>query len=188
MIKTNKKRALFLGACASLIIFAAGCGNNEDTADKESTASSAVESTEVVTTASISNDPADVLAGLSEDGTWIYAITEDVTVPDDIVVAGTFHDKGEESGDIYRKLALYSQDEDHKVTDEFTLTAPTMTVETPNFKIQNGTFVGDVVVEAEGFELADSTIEGNLTFASQELMDSAVLDAGTVTGETTVAE
>ena len=188
MIKTNKKRALFLGACASIIIFTAGCGNNEDTAEKESSASSAVESTEVVTTASISNDPADVLAGLSEDGTWIYAITDDVTVTDDIVVAGTFYDKGEESGDVYRKLALYSQDEDHKVTDEFTLTAPTMTVESPNFKIQNGTFVGDVVVEAEGFELADSTIEGNLTFATQELMDSAVLDAGTVTGETTVAE
>ena len=120
MIKTNKKRALFLGACASLIIFAAGCGNNEDTAEKESSASSAVESTEVVTTASISNDPADVLAGLSEDGTWIYAITDDVTVTDDIVVAGTFHDKGEESGDVYRKLALYAQDEDDKVTDEFT--------------------------------------------------------------------
>ena len=54
MIKSNKKRALFLGACASIVIFAAGCGNNEDTADKESTASSVAESTEVVTTASIS--------------------------------------------------------------------------------------------------------------------------------------
>ncbi|AGY81133.1 MULTISPECIES: hypothetical protein [Carnobacterium] len=188
MIKSNKKRALFLGACASIVIFAAGCGNNEDTADKESTASSVAESTEVVTTASISNDPADVMAGLSADGTWIYAITEDVTLSEDLVVTGTFHDKGEESGDIYRKLALYSQDDDHNVTDEFTLTAPTMTVESPNFKIQNGTFVGDVVVKAEGFELAESTVEGNVTFDSQELMDSAVLDAGTVTGETTVAE
>lgn len=188
MIKTNKKRALFLGACASIIIFAAGCGNNDDTAEKESSASSAVESTEVVTTASISNEPADVLAGLSEDGTWIYAITDDVTLTEDLVVAGTFHDGGEESGDIYRKLALYAQDEERVVTDEFILTAPTMTVESPNFRIQNGTFVGDVVVKAEGFELAESTVEGNVTFDTQELMDAAKLDEGTVTGETTVAE
>lgn len=194
MVKSNKKRALFLGACASLILLV-GCGNSEDTADKASSASSAVESAEetsssaeVVTTASISNEPEDILAGLSADGTWIYAITDDATVSEDIVVSGTFHDKNEESGDIYRKLALYSQDEDHNVTAEFKLTAPTMTVESPNFKIQNGTFVGDVVVKAEGFELADSTVEGNVTFDSQELMDAAKLDAGTVTGETTVAE
>ena len=194
MVKSYKKRGLFLGVCASLIILA-GCGNNEDTADKASSsvassevASSVAESTEVVTTASISNDPADVVAGLSADGTWIYAITEDVVVPEDIIVSGTFYDKNDESGDIYRKLALYSQDEDHKVTAEFTLEAPKMIVESPNFKIQNGTFVGDVVVKAEGFQLADSKVEGNVTFDSQELMDSAVLDAGTVTGETTVAK
>ncbi|EDP68985.1 lipoprotein, putative [Carnobacterium sp. AT7] len=194
MVKLNKKRGLFLGVCASLIILA-GCGNNEDTADKASSsvassevASSVAESTEVVTTASISNDPADVVAGLSADGTWIYAITDDVVVPEDIIVSGTFYDKNDESGDIYRKLALYSQDEDRNVTAEFTLEAPKMIVESPNFKIQNGTFVGDVVVKAEGFQLADSKVEGNVTFDSQELMDSAVLDAGTVTGETTVAK
>ena len=194
MVKLNKKRGLFLGVCASLIILA-GCGNNEDTADKASSsvassevASSVAESTEVVTTASISNDPADVVAGLSADGTWIYAITDDVVVPEDIIVSGTFYDKNDESGDIYRKLALYSQDEDRNVTAEFTLEAPKMIVESPNFKIQNGTFIGDVVVKAEGFQLADSKVEGNVTFDSQELMDSAVLDAGTVTGETTVAK
>lgn len=194
MVKSYKKRGLFLGVCASLIILA-GCGNNEDTADKASSsvassevASSVAESTEVVTTASISNDPADVVAGLSADGTWIYAITDDVVVPEDIIVSGTFYDKNDESGDIYRKLALYSQDEDRNVTAEFTLEAPKMIVESPNFKIQNGTFVGDVVVKAEGFQLADSKVEGNVTFDSQELMDSAVLDAGTVTGETTVAK
>ena len=61
MVKLNKKRGLFLGVCASLIILA-GCGNNEDTADKASSsvvssevASSVAESTEVVTTASISS-------------------------------------------------------------------------------------------------------------------------------------
>lgn len=64
MATFNKKRGLFLGVCASFIIFAAGCGNNEETTESESSA--AEESTEVVTTASISNNPADVVAGLSQ--------------------------------------------------------------------------------------------------------------------------
>lgn len=197
MVKSNKKRGLFLGVCASLIILA-GCGNNDEVAEDASSASSTVESAEmassttesaeVVTTASISNDPEDIITGLSAEGAWIHAITDDVTLTEDILVSGTFYDSGEESGDVYRKLALYAQDEDRNVTDEFTLTAPMMTVESPNFRIQNGTFVGDVVVSAEGFELADSTIEGNVTFDSQELMDSAKLEEGTITGETTVAE
>lgn len=186
--KSNKKRGLFLGLCASLIMLVAGCGGNDDTADKESKASSASESTEVVTGASISSKPEDVVAGLSKDGSWIFAITDDVTIPEDLVVSGTFHDKGEESGDVYRKLALYAQDEDHKVTAEYQLTVPTIIVESPNFKIENGTVVGDVVVKAEGFTLANSTIEGNVTFDSQKLMDSSSFDGETVTGETSVAK
>lgn len=188
MSKSIKKRNLFFGVFASVILLAAGCGNDDTATENESTASSAEESTEVVTSASISNKPEDVVAGLSENGTWIYVITDDVTVEEDIMVAGTFHDGGEDSGDVYRKLALYAQDDDRNVTDEFTLTAPSMTVESPNFRIQNGTFAGDVIVKEEGFELAESTIEGNVTFDSQELMDSAKLDEGTVTGEITVAE
>ena len=84
--------------------------------------------------------------------------------------------------DLYRKLALYTQDEDRNVLDTFTLTVPKMTVESPNFKIQNGTVKGDVVVEANGFSLApDTTIDGNLYFASEEFQKSAVIE-GTVTG------
>lgn len=185
MTKLSKKRGLFLGVCASFILLAAGCGSDDTATESETTSS---ESAEVVTTASISSNPEDVVKGLSADGTWIFAVTDNVTVDEDLTVAGTFHDGGEDSGDVYRKLALYAQDEDRNITDEYTLTAPTMTVESPNFRIQNGTFVGNVVVKAEGFELADSTIEGNVTFDSQELMDSAKLDEGTVTGEITVAE
>ncbi|MGX7394495.1 hypothetical protein [Carnobacterium mobile] len=186
--KLNKKRGLFLGLCASFIILVAGCGNNDDTADKASSASSVAESTEVVSGASISSKPEDVVAGLSEDGNWIFAITDDVTLPEDLVVSGTFHDKGDESADVYRKLALYSQDEDHKVTAEYTLTVPTMTVESPNFKVEHGTVVGNIEVKAEGFTLANSKVEGNVTFDSQELMDSANLDEGTISGETSVAK
>ncbi|MGB3161323.1 MAG: polymer-forming cytoskeletal protein [Carnobacterium sp.] len=186
--KSTKKGRLFLGLCASLIILVAGCGNNEETADKESVASSTAESAEVVASASISSKPEDLVMGLSEEGGWIFAATDDITLTEDLVVAGTFYDKDDKSADIYRKLALYAQDEDRKVTAEYTLTVPTIIVESPNFKIENGTVVGDIVVKAEGFTLANSTVEGNVTFDSQELMDASTFDGETITGETTVAK
>lgn len=186
--KSTKKGRLFLGLCASLIILVAGCGNNEETADKESVASSTAESAEVVASASISSKPEDLVMGLSEEGGWIFAATDDITLTEDLVVAGTFYDKDDTSADIYRKLALYAQDEDRKVTAEYTLTVPTIIVESPNFKIENGTVVGDIVVKAEGFTLANSTVEGNVTFDSQELMDASTFDGETITGETTVAK
>lgn len=184
----SKKKTAFIGLCASLILLVSGCGNTDDSADKESKGSSAAESTEVVASASISSKPEDVVTGLSEEGSWIFAITDDVTLSEDLVVSGTFHDKGDDSAEVYRKLALYAQDEDRKVTDEYKLTVPTMTVESPNFKIENGTVVGNVVVKAEGFTLANSTIEGNVTFDSQELMDASTFDGETITGEASVAK
>ncbi|WP_414839764.1 polymer-forming cytoskeletal protein [Carnobacterium sp. TMP28] len=186
----NKKRGLFLGLCASLVIMLAGCGSDDEAMDKESMAasSSTAESTEVVAGASISSKPEDLVMGLSEDGGWIFAATDDITLTEDLVVAGTFYDKDDDSADIYRKLALYAQDEDRTVTAEYTLTVPTITVESPNFKIENGTVVGDIIVKAEGFTLANSTVEGNVTFDSQELMDASTFDGETITGETTVAK
>ncbi len=62
-----------------------------------------------------------------------------------------------------------------------------MLVKSENFRLQGGTFAGDVYVEANGFELRAATIDGNLYFASQEAMDSFVIsDDSSVTGETAV--
>lgn len=181
----NKKRSLLLTALASTSLLLAACGGGDDTADTASTTDTA---TETVTAASISDQPQDVVEGLSEDGNWIFAVTDDVEVTEDVTVAGTFHDGGDESADVYRKLALYAQDDERNITDEYTLTVPTMIVESPNFSIHNGTLDGDIEVNAEGYTLTGATVEGNITFASQELMDSANLDDGTVNGEVTVAE
>lgn len=133
-----------------------------------------------------SSDPAALKAGLSANGYWIFAVLSDVTMNEELLVEGTFHDKGDASADVYRKLALYAQDADRNVTANYTLTVPLITVKSPNFRIQNGTVKGDVHVEAEGFELSGCTIEGNLTFATQAQMDSAKLAEGTVTGTTSV--
>ncbi|WP_394232331.1 polymer-forming cytoskeletal protein [Niallia oryzisoli] len=149
----------------------------KEDADKEQT-------TDALTTASIVNEPDAFKKAVSKEGTWIVAILEDLTVDDEVVVAGEFHDKNDATKDIYRKLALYSQDENHNITASYTLTVPKLTVQSPNFKIQGGTVKGDVVVEAQGFTLdKTATIDGNLIYANEDLKNSAVID-GKVTGST----
>ncbi|MGX7196369.1 polymer-forming cytoskeletal protein [Enterococcus olivae] len=174
----------------------AACSSDDDSATDASTVeTSEVVETEaseedVVSTASIS-DQADVIeAALSADGNWIIALTDDVTFDSDVTVAGEFHNRGDDAEDVYRKLALYDQDEDRNVTAEYTLTTPKLVVESPNFNIVHGTVVGDIEVKAEGFVLNGATVEGNITFDTQELQDSAVLDqeGASVTGDVTVAE
>jgi len=74
--KSNKEKDCY---SSSLCIIYYSVGrlwktNEEDTADKESMASSVSESTEVVSGASISSKPRDLLAGLMAEGSWIFRI------------------------------------------------------------------------------------------------------------------
>ena len=138
---------------------------------------------EVVTTASIVSDADALVNALSADGTWIVCTLNDITVDEEIVVAGTFHDKDDPSKDVYRKFAPYTQDEDRNITEAYTITVPKMTVQSENFKIAGGTIKGDVYVEANGFELSEpATIDGNLYFANEDVQASAKIE-GKVTGE-----
>lgn len=149
--------------------------------------------TDVITTASLVNEVAALKAGLSKDGKWIVTTIKDLVSKEEIVVDGTFlngkKDKVTGADLIQRKLGLYTQDENKKVTARFTLTAPKMTVNSPNFRIQSGTFIGDVYVNAEGFQLVDAKVEGNVYYTTQAVKDSAKIDAkSVVTGEVALIE
>lgn len=139
-----------------------------------------LDETDVVTTASLVVNPNDLVKALSADGTWIVAVYHNMDLKQDIIVDGEFTHRDK----VDRKLALYTQDEDRNITASFTITAPKMVVKSPMFRLQGGTFVGDVYVEAEGFQLSKTaTVEGNIFFSSQEVKDSFVLEEGsTVTG------
>lgn len=176
-----KKKLAAGAAVIALGGFLAACDNGADTDTDNGDG-------DAVTAASITSDSDEVVASLGSDGNWITAITDDVTIEEDVTVSGTFYSQDDEDGDVYRKLALYDQDDDRNVTDEYTLSVSTLTVESPNFRIQEGTLDGDVYVDEDGFELFNSTVTGNVTFSSQEYMDSALLDEGTVEGEVSVDE
>ena len=142
---------------------------------------------DAVTTASIVNHEDDLATALSVNGNWIVAVVNDIYSKKDVVIEGDFYNKGDTANDLYRKIALYAQDEDHNVTARFTLVAKKLTITSTNTKIHGGTFKGDVYVQANGFTVQDATIDGNIYFSSQEYKDSFVLPtdegkAGTVTG------
>jgi hypothetical protein len=162
-----------------MLAFMVGCGAKE-----EKTASSpAASPVDAQTSASVVNNADAFEKAISKDGTWIAATLNDLKIDKDLVLEGEFTNKDKPA----RKIALYTQDADHKVTASFKLTAPKLTIKSENARIQGGTFVGDVYVEANGFTIVNATVEGNLYFANDEYKASFVpAEDGKVTGETAV--
>lgn len=131
------------------------------------------------TSASVVVDQESLMNAAAEDGTWILIIQQDLSVDEEIVLEGEHTNRDE----VDRKLALYEQDEDHEVTERYTLEAPSITVKSPSTRFQGGTFVGDVYVEANNFALRDFVVEGNVYFENEEAKETFTIgDGATVTG------
>ncbi|MBN2221060.1 MAG: hypothetical protein JW708_02565 [Vallitaleaceae bacterium] len=160
------------------------CAKKEEVKEETTTETATTETVDVVTTASIVTEGPALVNALSANGTWIACTLNDIVLTEDLVVEGEFKNDDK----VARKIALYTQDENRKITAQFNLTAPKMVVKSENTKVQGGTFIGDVYVEANGFQVgASATVQGNIYFASQEYMDSFILDeTGKVTGTTEV--
>lgn len=142
---------------------------------------------DVVTTASIVDNEAAFEKAISSTGTWIIATIKDLSFDKDLVLDGEFKNgKKDDAGKdiIQRKIALYAQDENRKVTARYTLTAPKLTIKSPNARIQSGTFKGDVYVSAKNFELVDATVDGNVYFTTDDAKSTFKADATSkVTGK-----
>lgn len=147
--------------------------------DNTATSPSPTGAADVVTTASIVNTEDAFLNAISNEGTWIIALLNDLETDKELVLEGEFKNgKKDDAGVdiVQRKLALYAQNENREVTARYTLTAPKITIRSPKASIQKGIFVGDVIVDVDGFELVDQEIQGNVYFTKQEYMDSFVMD------------
>ena len=194
-------------AVVLLLVIIVGCGNNNNTngANTGNTAGNtagnaagnttgnttsntngnANQPTDAVTSASVVDNEASFKKAISKEGTWIAPTLKDLTFTEDLVLEGQFIHKEEPA----RKIALYTQDADHNITNSFTLTAPKITIRSENARIQGGTFVGDVYVEANGFQVVNAKIQGNVYFAKDEYQASySASDQGTVTGVTEVQQ
>jgi peptidoglycan hydrolase-like protein with peptidoglycan-binding domain/aminoglycoside phosphotransferase family enzyme len=143
--------------------------------------------TDAVATASIVDNTAAFEKAISKDGTWIPCVLRDMTIDKDLVLDGTFKN-GKKNADgtdaIQRKIALYSQDDKKVVTRRFTLTAPKLTINSPNARIQGGIFKGELYVSVPNFQLVDAKVDGNVYFTTQEAKDTFKMDAkSSITGK-----
>ncbi|WP_067841251.1 hypothetical protein [Amphibacillus sediminis] len=173
------KFKLFLAMILTIGLLAA-CGGANDTDKSDDN------DADTVTAASFADDGEALKLAASENGTWIIIPQSDMTLEEDLVVSGTFHDGGEESGDIYRKIAAYTQDDDRNIVDQWKITVPQLVVQSENLNFQGGTLDGDVYVEADGFLLHETaTVTGTITFANADYQASAQID-GTVEGDVVV--
>ncbi|MFP4661678.1 MAG: hypothetical protein ACLFPF_05765 [Halanaerobiales bacterium] len=174
----KKILGLTLVLLLGLVVLVA-CGGDQ-TATNEQTG----ENSDTVSAASINiTDEAVFRKSIGEEGKWIICTVEDLTFDEELVVEGTFYNRGDSNNDVFRKIAPYEQDDNRNVTARYSITAPRMVIESPNTRFQAGTFVGDIYVEAEGFELVDARVEGDVIFASEEYESSAdISDDSTVTG------
>lgn len=83
-----------------------------------------------------------------------------------------------------RKIALYTQDDKRNVLASFTLTAPKLTIKSPDANISKGTFKGDIYVSAKNFKLVSAKVIGNIYFTTQEAKDTFTMDdKSSVTGK-----
>lgn len=142
---------------------------------------------DVVTTASIVNTEAAFEKAISNTGVWIICTLKDLSFSKELVLDGEFKNgKKDENGKdiIQRKIALYTQGEDRSVTDRFKLKAPKLTINSPKARIQSGTFIGDIYVNAKDFELVDTKVEGNVYFSNQDTKNTFKMDEkSSITGK-----
>lgn len=143
--------------------------------------------TDAVASASVT-DNVDVFAKtLGKDGKWIICATKDLTTTKELVLDGDFtNGKKDANGKdtIQRKIALYTQDDKKNVTARFTLTAPKLTIKSPEARIQSGTFKGDLYVSAKNFQLVDAKVDGNVYFTTDEAKSTFKMDEkSSVTGK-----
>lgn len=142
-------------------------------------ATPATSKVDVVASASVVDNAAGFEKAISKDGTWIIAITKDLTFDKELVLDGDFKNgKKDASGNelFQRKIGLYTQDTNRKVTARFTLVAKQMTINSLNGSIEHGTFKGDLYVNGKNFKLIDATIDGNVYFASDDIKSTFKMD------------
>lgn len=119
---------------------------------------------------------------ISKDGNFIIITSRDLTFDKDLFVEGEFESHGAPG----RSLAL-AQYADDNTPIRYTLTVPNIVIDSEGTLLEYGTIKGDVYVQQPGFRTSDATIDGNLYFCTQELLDAFQADEKSeITGEIAV--
>ena len=173
-------------AALGLVLTLGACGNDDNGATVERPTPDTV--THATSSGGATAEEMRVALGAEGDErAWVFGLRDDITYDGELRIEGYAlkHSGGEWLEDVYeRKVGLYQRAEvagqARVPVGTFTLTVTDgIYVDSPNtFFISDGPFVAevnaDVFVNTPGFRLNGVQINGNVTFASQELLDSAV--------------
>jgi len=188
-MKLNKKLSLMAVLVLFLGLTLTACSgeNGEPTEEPDATEEGDVAEADVISnpTSARGTTAGEMIASLSPEGAWVFGLGADITLEEgegELNINGDVlkHSGGAWTDEYERKVGLYQRDEDRVPTGTFTLTvAEGINVNSPNtFFISDGPFVAevnaDVFVNTENFRLNGVQINGDVVFASQELLDSAV--------------
>lgn len=184
------RKNIFLLMLAIILVIAAfaGCGNtntqnpgdnvgNQDGGGTDG-------GTDAVTSASRASSEAEFIKGVSDEGNYIIITDRDLTFDKDVTVSGRFTREGlSNEGDATRALAFAEQADDGTIAERFTVTVPNLIINSENTLLEYGIVKGNVIVNAPGFKTKEAKIDGNLYFASKELLDAFAKDEETtITG------
>jgi outer membrane murein-binding lipoprotein Lpp len=183
----KKKLLLFALSTVLSVSILAGCSSK---APEQKTTANANTKNDTVASASQAPDEATFEKKISKDGNYIIITNKDLTFTKDLTVDGRFTKKDKDGKEVAtRSLAFASETADGKVKKRFTVTVPRIVINSENTLLEIGKIKGDVYVQAPGFKTKDATIDGNLYFATQELMDAFKKDDLTkITGTVEVCQ
>ena len=165
-----------------------GCGSNNEEVTPPVTDSNSVEKPDAITSSSKASDESQLQKALSENGTWIVLVQNDITTNKDLEIKGEFSkpskDDATKMEPAGRNLTLYSKDDSGNISKTFKITTPKLIVKSKDTIIKDGIINGDIYVEADNLTLYKTKVEGNVYFMNDSAKNTFKLDEGaTVTGE-----
>lgn len=165
------KRKIMIYVLSILCIFIVSCDstgikeNNEGRKEE-----SELENTEFV------NSEEELINALNNY--YSVTINDNITSNNELIIEEEFFktDTAEENNvvNIGIRINLFSKDENNNIINNYVLEAPSLTIQSENTIIKGGTFIGDIYIEAKGFEIDNTKVKGNLYFKDEETKNTFV--------------
>lgn len=177
-----------------LSILSVGCGKTDNNVNQNN--SSVTEdnklitdnnggTVDMVTSPSRATNEENLIKAIKES--WIIILENDITTSEEITLETGFKksDKDDPSKlvDTSRVIALYRQNDNKEVVNNYTLELPKLIIQDKGAKIEGGTIRGDIYIEANDVKIEGTTIEGNIYFDNEEQKNTFYMDEkSSVTG------
>lgn len=178
-----------------LTLLSVGCGKTDNNTNENNTnvteennkpnTDSNGGTVDMVTSPSRATDEANLIKAVKES--WIVILENDITTSEEITLETGFKKSDEDNPsklvETPRVLALYRQNDNKEIVNNYTLELPKLIIKDNNTKIEGGTIKGDIYIDANDVKIEGTTVEGNIYFSNEEQKNTFHMDENSnVTG------